>query len=127
MDAIGHSAVSCRSCFGQMLRVTVLPVVAPSAPLDHSIVSSESVYLFCAPGISLTLRMLGERGDHKTCSDGVKASVAGLRNWEPLVGSLHAGGLGVMVAGLHEWSDMYLRQLPGRPSSLIQGCTACPR
>ena len=110
-----------------MLRVTVLPVVATSAPLDHSLVSSDSVYRFCAPGISFTLRMLSERGKHKSCSDGVKESVAGLRNWEPLAGSLHAGGLGVMVVGLHEWSDMYLRQLPGRPSSLIQGCAACPR
>ena len=98
-----------------------------SAPLDHSIETSESVYLFCAPDISLTLHMLGERGSHKSCSDGEKVLVAGLRNWEPLAGSLHAGNLGVMVTGLHEWSDMYLRQLPGRPSSLIQGCTACPR
>ena len=85
-----------------MQQVTVLPVVAPSVPLDHSIVSSYSVYLFCTPGVSLTLCMLGERGNHKTCSDGVKVSVAGLRNWEPLAGSLHASGLGVMVAGLHE-------------------------
>ena len=46
--------------------------------------------------------MLGERGNHKSCSDGVKASVANLRNWEPLAGAPHASGRGVMVQGLHE-------------------------
>ena len=55
-----------KKLLGQMLWATVLPVVAPSPPLDHSIVSSESVYLFCAQGISFTLSMLGERSNHKS-------------------------------------------------------------
>jgi len=33
-------------------------------------------------------------------------------NWKPLVCDLHAGGSGVMVAGVWDWNGRPLRQLP---------------
>jgi len=44
---------------------------------------------------------------------GLWATEAGSKwNWKPLVCDLHAGGSGVMVAGVWDWNGRPLRQLP---------------
>ena len=83
--------------------------------------------LICGATDSPLNSALAWRGEScKSCGDEAKATVAGLRSWEPLVRPLRTGGLCVMVAGLIDWVTVSWGSCINIQAALIREITACP-